>query len=99
MDIKMKIKLGKYIFFLLLFSAPYSYAKEDIHSPEVDPPDTGNFLLSTSEQPGPLIGFGENIIDKNQWQYFFQADEIEGDGKYSIEAVPSILYGITDRFS
>ena len=29
-------------------------------------PNAGNFILPNSQQPGPLIGIGENIIDQNE---------------------------------
>ncbi len=59
----------------------------------------GNLSLPTSQQPGPLIGFGENIIDKGQLQVFVFADQYEKRKGYMIDAIPSILYGITDNFS
>src|ERR1700722_1589145 len=31
---------------------------------DVEPIRAGNFSLRSSQQPGPLVGFGENIIDK-----------------------------------
>lgn len=66
---------------------------------EESPPKIGNFLLPGSQQPGPLISIGQNIIDKNQTLLFLLADAFKGPGKESIDVVPSLLYGITDDFS
>lgn len=58
-----------------------------------------NFSLPTSQQAGPLTGFGENIINKNQVQLFLLADQYGGIDKHYTECVPSILYGISDTAS
>lgn len=63
------------------------------------PCNTGNFALPVSQQPGPLIGFGENIIDRNQVQLFLFGDAFLGQKKHFIDLIPSILYGITKDFS
>lgn len=60
----------------------------------------GNLALPSSQQPGPLIGFGENIIDKGVVTYYLLADDFRGEkDKNSVEVIPSILHGITDNFS
>lgn len=63
------------------------------------PSKSGNFSLSTSQQPGPLVSFGENIIDKGLVQLFLFADAFIGKNSYSTDVVPSILYGINDDLS
>lgn len=80
---------------ITLFFFNYAYA-ENIKN---EPPKTGNFILPYSQQPGPLVGFGENIIDKNLTQLFVFADDYSGVGKYQVDIVPGILYGITDNLS
>jgi len=65
----------------------------------VDPFKTGNFILPASQQPGALIGFGQNVIDKNELQLFLMADDFLGIQKHAIDVIPGILYGITDNFS
>ncbi len=64
-----------------------------------EPLKMGNFILSDSQQPGPFISFGENIIEKHQTQLFFFADDFSGKNKYIVDLIPSILYGISDKFS
>jgi hypothetical protein len=59
----------------------------------------GNFALPASQQPGPLVGFGQNIIDKGDLQIFLYLDQLKGKHKNFSEAAPSILYGITDKLS
>lgn len=66
---------------------------------KVEPPKIGNFSLGTSQQPGPLVSIGQNIIDKDQLQFFLFADDFIGIKKYNVDLVPSLLYGITDNFS
>lgn len=59
----------------------------------------GNFLFPSAQQPGALISFGENILDKNKTQLSLFADDFSGNNKHMIELIPSILYGISDKFS
>lgn len=59
----------------------------------------GNFALPSSQQPGPLIGFGQDIIDKNETQLFLFADDYKGINQHFIDLIPSVLYGITDNLS
>lgn len=56
----------------------------------------GNFLLPSSQQPGPLISLGQNIIDKQQFQFFFLTTEFKGKHQYSINMIPGLLYSFTD---
>ena len=85
---------GLFFACLLLFSLQL-YSKGE----EAEICQIGNFALSTSQQPGPLIGFGENIVDRNDLQLFLFGDDFIGRRKYFIELIPSILYGVTDDFS
>lgn len=66
---------------------------------EEEPPRIGNFVLPFSQQPGPLIGFGQNILDKNEKQLFLLADDFTGVNRHFIDVIPSILYGISDDLS
>jgi len=63
------------------------------------PPSIGNFALPVSQQPGPLIGFGSNIIDQHETQVFFFADDYLGVNKHTMDLAPSILYGIRNDLS
>ncbi len=64
-----------------------------------EPPKIGNFILPTSQQPGPLIGFGENILEKGQTQLFLFADDFVGINKHFVDLIPGVIYGITNRLS
>lgn len=59
----------------------------------------GNFSLRGSQQPGPLVGLGENIIDKGQIQFYLFANALIGNNNYRTDLIPSFLYGVTDAFS
>lgn len=78
---------------LLMTSLLYSDEKDDL------PLKIGNFSLPSSQQPGPLVGVGENIIGKGQTQVSLFADITAGTKNYKSDVIPSILYGITDDFS
>ena len=77
--------------FLLIFTVN-SKASEDI-----SPPKTGNFILPVSQQPAPLIGFGENIIDKNEKVFYLFADDLVGNQKHLTEVAFTALYGISEN--
>jgi len=59
----------------------------------------GNFSLPTSQQPGPLFGFGQNIVDKGDLQLFLNLLQIGGSHRNLTQILPSILYGIRDNLS
>jgi hypothetical protein len=64
-----------------------------------EPPKVGNFALPTSQQPGPLLSFGEKMLDENQAQLFLFADNFSGVRSHAVDIIPSILYGIQDNLS
>ena len=66
---------------------------------EIEPLEIGNFALAISQQPGPLVSFGENIVDKGQTQLFVFADDFYSKKKCTTDVIPSLLYGITDNLS
>jgi len=63
---------------------------------EIKPLEVGNFALPTSQQPGPLISFGQNIIDKGQAQAFVMADYFRNRDGYTTILAPSLLYAFRD---
>lgn len=73
--------------------------KNDNQKGDEEPPKIGNFALPNSQQPGPLVSFGENIVDKGQVLLFLFADDFQGKEKCTIDIIPSLLYGITNDFS
>jgi len=60
---------------------------------------TGNFSLPFSQQPSPLLSFGENILGRNQAQVLFFGDDFIDEDQHFVDLIPQILYGITDSFS
>lgn len=66
---------------------------------EEKPPDIGNFSLPASQQPSGLFAFGGNLLDKNEMQLFFFADAFNGRNRVVTDAIPSVLYGISDNLS
>jgi len=76
-------------------STEKSIAKEK----EAGPPKIGNFSLPTSQQPAALFGFGGNIIDADEIQFYFFADTLLGKRRIISDAIPGILFGINDDSS
>jgi len=66
---------------------------------KIEQPPVGNFALPTSQQPGPLIAFGQNVPEKGVLQAFIYGNQVKAEGISFSEIHPSLLYGITDRFS
>lgn len=88
--------IGQFLKFIIIFSLLSSVCAANDNQ---EPPSVGNFALPTSQQPGPLFGFGQNMLDKNETQLSIFADAFSGIKKHSIDVIPSILYGISDIFS
>ncbi len=59
----------------------------------------GNLAFPVSQQPNPLISFGQNLLNKKQAQALFLTTEFKGKHEYFINMVPSILYGLRDDLS
>lgn len=66
---------------------------------KIQPPRSGNFSLPTSQQPAALFGFGGNIIDEEEVQLYFFADDFNGKKRIVSDLIPSVLFGITDDWS
>jgi hypothetical protein len=71
----------------------------EVSANEVEPPKIGNFALPTSQQPGPFVSLGQNIIDAKVAQLYLLVDDFVGKNKQSIDVIPSVLYGIPDKSS
>lgn len=84
-----------FAFFSLSLYAENSESKKE----EEEPLKLGNLSLSASQQPGPLVGFGENIIGKGKTQLYLFADEYKRRKGYFIDVIPNVLYGISDNLS
>jgi hypothetical protein len=79
----------------ILFFLPCLYGQETEHAPGAG----GNLALPTSQQPGPLLAFGENILDQNQVQIFLAANTFLGNTSYSTNVSPGVVWGITNDLS
>lgn len=63
-------------------------------------PNAGNFALPPSQQAGPLLSFGQNVINKGQLQFYFEPQYLRYSSKRNyLLADPSILYGLSDNAS
>lgn len=100
----------KMLFAFFILSTPFLQAAEDDKKEpseekknkkeeEVKPLKLGNLSLSSSQQPGPLVGFGENVIDKGQTQFYLFADQYKREKGYFIDVMPGVLYAFTDNCS
>jgi hypothetical protein len=93
----------KYVSILLIFVHFLGVAQENKRlvkeGQDQEQVHVGNFALPASQQPGPLVGFGQNIIDKGDLQLFLYLDQFKGKNRNFSEAAPSLLYGITDKLS
>ena len=63
---------------------------------EIKPLEVGNFALPSSQQPGPLISFGQNIIEQGQVQAFVMADYFRNKDGYTTIIAPSFVYAFRD---
>lgn len=59
----------------------------------------GNFALRPSQEPSPLVSFGQNIVDQNQTLFFVAPDVFLGKNQSFTDVVISAVYGITDDLS
>jgi len=59
----------------------------------------GNFALKASQQPGPLVSFGQNMVDKGDLQLFSFIDDFVGCDQKTVSIIPTLLYGFRDNFS
>jgi hypothetical protein len=90
-------------FFMFLLSS-LSYAETISNSRETTessktPPKLGNFALPSSQQIGPLISLGQNIIDKGQTQLFLSSFSFMGSDQRTHDVTPSIVHQATDNLS
>lgn len=74
------------------------YAKQVEKHPEIPLP-IGNFSLPYSQQPGPMVSFGENILDKGEVQYSINMIALLGNNDIYTVVEQDLIYGITDDFS
>lgn len=80
-----------------IFLSTYAYGIDGIA--QEAPPNIGNFALPTPQQPGPLISFGQRVINKDQKQLYFFVDYLTGFKLHAVDIVSSFVYGIRDDLS
>lgn len=71
----------------------------EVSANEAEPPRIGNFALPSSQQPGSFLSLGQNIVDAKVAQLYLLVDDFVGKNRQFIDVAPSVLYGITDKFS
>jgi len=66
-----------------------------------EPPHEGIFSLPISQQPGPMVSFGQNIIEKNQIQGFLFPTYLSASKPKQnyTNLSPSLLYGLSNKAS
>ena len=86
---------------LLLVVYTFPHYAATTHSPaeKIQPNEIGNLTLPASQQPNPLFGFGQNVVNKGDLQAILTVDRIKGKHKRYSEVIPAVLYGISDSFS
>lgn len=90
----------KVIFLPILFGFSLGFGADGIFQKDkIEQLKIGNLALPTSQQPGPLLGFGQNIVDKGDLQAYLYVDYLHGFRKSWTEIWPTILYGIKDNLS
>lgn len=103
----MRVMLLSLAVFSMLSIFPLAvYSTDDDHHSEEkkkekkeEPPKMGNFALPSPQQPGPLLSFGQHVINEDQAQLFVFADYFGAPHKRQFDIIPSFLYGLTDDFS
>lgn len=89
----------KFFIMLMLFFFFTLNAKSDLIEDENKPLKLGNLAVAPSQQPNPMISFGQNIVEKGVTQGFLLTTDLHGRDHRFTNIVPSILYGITDQLS
>lgn len=68
-------------------------------SNEETPLKLGNLSLRPSQQPAPLVGFGETVIEKGQVQLFLLASHYKIKNGYYNDVGPAVIYAFSDNCS
>lgn len=83
---------------LLLFPA-LLFAEEEGEEEEEKPLPIGNLALPLSQQPAPLVSFGQTMVDKGVVQLFLFGDGFFGNHNYTTDLFPAAIYGLTDNLT
>lgn len=92
--------MKKIIFLLIIFSNVPSLTKEGAPTnEEIVQIREGNLALPSSQQPGTLFGFGQNVVDKHDIQAFAYPFSQFGKHENFTDVIPLALYGIRNDLS
>lgn len=95
----MALKIRFVIILAACFFLGLEARDEDKGNKKDEPPKIGNFALPTSQQPAPLLSFGQTLIGKGKVQFnWFEYSE-HGNHKYYDEAIPLVYWGVTDELT
>ncbi len=59
----------------------------------------GNLAFAESQQPGPLVSIGQNVLNKLQAQAALMPVEFKGHDQYSVALFSNLFYGFTDELT
>lgn len=83
-------------FIVLLLSISKTLARTSLG----ETPQLGNFAITTgSQQIGPLVSLGQNIIDADTGLLMLSWSDFSGPKNHLINLTPSILWAFSDDFS
>lgn len=85
-------------FFIVIISSPI-FARTSTEKEKIKQIKVGNFSLPAAQQPGPLVSFGQNILDKENVQLYTLLQYLNASEKTFTALSPSLLYAITDSLS
>ena len=69
-------------------------------SEPAEPPNIGLFSLPSSQQPGPLISFGQTLVDKNNLQWLTIPTYLQETNHNSeFMVISTFVYGLTDSIA
>ena len=88
--------MRKIILHTCLFSTALTYANDTVENGYIS---KGNLAVKTSQQPGPLFSFGQNIVDKGDLQIYTATDHLKGRCRKETTVSPALVYGVTPQFS
>lgn len=60
------------------------------------PPQEGNFALPTPQQPGPLLSFGQTLVDRNDLQLQYTNYTVTPQSNGGTNHNMGVIYGFTD---
>ena len=88
-----------FYFFIALFFASIDSLHARLDETGDTLPERGNFSLPSTQQPSPLLGFGQNIIPEDAALIFLVPTRYQGAKVQVSELIPIGIYGIRDNFS